>query len=348
MNDSTNIKLIVDNALDKIEETIGTSPFFAVIAAHHLFRNLYPSDPYIKVNNNLNINERVKKAAVEVVELIELSEKLGNYQKDSSVSIDFSIQNENLVRQTGEIYGSLWREFNFENVIKEAKEILQQRFTANGYNLADIAKGQVLDAGCGSGRYTLALVDKCESIIGLDYGDEGLQLAKNSLSAYPLSVKEKVKFQKGDLIDLPFPDETFDFVFSNGTAHHTINPIKAIEEIIRVTKKNGSIFLYLYGSGGVFWHARKRMNKFMKRIPPKDTRDILKSMGMPSNRFIFEDNWYVPIENHMARADVEKIFEQNNIDFDFLKSGRDTDLTPSNSDEFELWGEGELRWIIQK
>jgi len=49
---------------------------------------------------------------------------------------------------------------------------------------------------------------------------------------------------KGDMHDLPFEDETFDFVFSN-VLDHSLYPKKKISEIERVLKKGGKSVLHL-------------------------------------------------------------------------------------------------------
>ena len=41
---------------------------------------------------------------------------------------------------------------------------------------------------------------------------------------------------------------------------------KAIKELFRVCKKGGLIYLYVYGKGGIYWDARQKMNKLMKKI----------------------------------------------------------------------------------
>ena len=73
---------------------------------------------------------------------------------------------------------------------------------------------------------------------------------------------------------------------------------------------------------------------------------------MPENRFIFMDNWYVPIEQHCSHKEVlgilhklkvkkiESILSKNSFDLDYsLKKNPNSEL---------IWGEGEIRFLIQK
>ena len=88
-------------------------------------------------------------------------------------------------------------------------------------------------------------------------------------------------------------------------------------------------------------------------IPQDYTIKILENIGMPMNRFIFADNWYVPIENHTTKDEAEKMFQ--NIGFTSYSRafhGRDTDpdyLSEMGTEKDKLmWGDGELRYFIKK
>ncbi len=161
-----------------------------------------------------------------------------------------------------------------------------------------------------------------------------------------------LSFKKGDVLNLPFKKNTFDTVFSNGVIHHTSNVKKGISELVRVCKKGGNIWLYLYSTGGIFWYSRRLMNELMKKIPYELSSNFLKMMELPDNRFIFMDNWYVPIEKHLSHEEIikvlkklnvkkiKKIIGKNKFDLDFsLKKYKNSG---------SIWGEGEIRFLIEK
>ena len=70
-------------------------------------------------------------------------------------------------------------------------------------------------------------------------------------------------------------------------------------------KKGGIGYLYLYGSGGIFWNSRKKMREVMKDIPMQYTQKVLEIIGMPNKRYVFVDSWYVPIEEYVDRKWLE-------------------------------------------
>ncbi len=57
------------------------------------------------------------------------------------------------------------------------------------------------------------------------------------------SKKEKIKFQKNDAYEIPFEDETFDFVTCQTLLMHLEDPEIAIAEMLRVLKPGGRLLL---------------------------------------------------------------------------------------------------------
>lgn len=321
-------------------------PWAVCLAMHEYARHLYPSDPYIPFDQNDCPTERLYKITKNLIQFINISNKFGHYLEINSI-----LEKAEVKKKTGKVYGKLWEKFNFKNLTEDAIEIINTRFNFNNLDLNILKGKKAIDVGCGSGRFTFALKQLgCESVVGVDYGDDGLKVANQLIEKERI---KSVKFLKHSVLDLPFEDESFDFVFCNGVLHHTENMEQGIKEIIRITKKSGHIWLYLYGNGGIFWHARKKMPEIMKKIPQDYTIAMLDLLLMPSNRFIFTDNWYVPIERHTFDAEARKIIKDFGInDIKRLRKGRSTDLEESALESGEIgkimWGDGELRYILKK
>ena len=162
-----------------------------------------------------------------------------------------------------------------------------------------------------------------------------------------------LSFQKANVLELPFEDESFEFVFSNGVVHHTENMELAIREVIRVAKPKTKIWLYMYADGGLYWYVRKKAPRIMKRIPQNYTISVLDLIGMPRDRFIFTDNWYVPIERHTTDKKARQILADCGASkINRLEYGRSNDLNYFAIHGGEvgkiLYGDGELRYIIEK
>jgi len=109
----------------------------------------------------------------------------------------------------------------------------------------------MLDAGCGTGVFTLDLLSFGPDIIGLDISLPMLRRAGEKARRYPFEMV------MGDISNLPFPNNSFDKVVSV-TAFEFIEDAKgALGELFRVTKRGGWIVVATLNSLSP-WASRRR------------------------------------------------------------------------------------------
>lgn len=119
-------------------------------------------------------------------------------------------------------------------------------FAGVGYHfdLAGLREGDdVLDLGSGSGMdaFVAALhVGTTGSVRGLDMTDEQLENARRLRDEAEF---DAVSFEKGYIEDLPFEDEAFDVVVSNGVINLSAAKGRVFEEVGRVLKPGGRLAL---------------------------------------------------------------------------------------------------------
>lgn len=110
------------------------------------------------------------------------------------------------------------------------------------FDYAAIKEGDiVLDLGSGSGMdsFLAALkVGKTGSVAGLDMTDEQLEKADRLRTQNGFS---NVSFHKGHIEDIPFDDNSFDVVISNGVINLCPDKSKVFKEIGRVLKQGGRL-----------------------------------------------------------------------------------------------------------
>ena len=110
----------------------------------------------------------------------------------------------------------------------------------NPFSLGPLAPGDaVLDIGCGAGVDSLVaghLVGPGGTVVGLDVTPAMIERARAHQARLGLV---NVTFQVGEAEALPFPDNDFDAVISNGVFNLTLNKAKALEEAHRVLKPGG-------------------------------------------------------------------------------------------------------------
>jgi arsenite methyltransferase len=113
---------------------------------------------------------------------------------------------------------------------------------ANPFSLGRLVPGErVLDLGCGAGTDSLVAaqtVGQTGQVTGLDMTPE--MLAKARASAAELGTAN-VEFVEGEAERLPFLDESFDVVISNGVIDLVPDKDAVFSEIVRVLKPGGRI-----------------------------------------------------------------------------------------------------------
>lgn len=105
---------------------------------------------------------------------------------------------------------------------------------------AGIRKGDVvLDLGSGAGNdcfVARSLVGAAGSVTGLDFTDEMLERARVNNQNLGF---QNVQFVKGDIEEMPLPDNTFDVVISNCVLNLVPDKHLAFQQIFRVLKPGG-------------------------------------------------------------------------------------------------------------
>lgn len=99
----------------------------------------------------------------------------------------------------------------------------------------------VVDAGCGSGFYTLAMAEKLTSgrVICVDLSDEMLTTLRRRAARRKLP--SRLEVHKGDITALELRDGFASLAVSNGVWHELRNPEAAARELYRVLKPAGRV-----------------------------------------------------------------------------------------------------------
>ena len=128
----------------------------------------------------------------------------------------------------------------------DPKQILDSRFTIKAYHalekFIDNKDKLILEAGCGTGRLCCLLAKNFpdSQVKGIDITSNSLKSA-NKLKEY-LGLNN-VDFEKEDIFQMPYPNNTFDVVFNEGVIEHFHNYKDSVKEMIRVTKPTGKIIV---------------------------------------------------------------------------------------------------------
>lgn len=98
----------------------------------------------------------------------------------------------------------------------------------------------VLDVGGGTGTTAIKAAQKLDSngkVVLLDLSEGMLERGRKIIEE--LNLQDKIELHKGDMYEIPFPDNTFDVVLSSYSTCPLEDPLLAVREMLRVMKKDG-------------------------------------------------------------------------------------------------------------
>jgi len=184
-----------------------------------------------------------------------------------------------------------WRASHIQQVVR----ILQQRKVK--------ANELVLDAGCGTGNFALALAQAGFQVVGIDFAFGMLKRAKAKLTT---NLSKNLLFEQSDLnIPLHFSDNKFDHIIHINVLQTIINPKFTLNEFHRVLKPDGTlVLLFMRKSYGSI------RNIIQKRIDCLRSKNIWKLMLILFKTF---GERIYPIKDWSAE-ELKKIVASNKFD----------------------------------
>jgi ubiquinone/menaquinone biosynthesis C-methylase UbiE len=106
----------------------------------------------------------------------------------------------------------------------------------------DFAGARLIEIGCGMGTDLLQFARGGAHCTGVDLTPRSIELSRLHFDLYQM----RADFVLTDAETLPFADESFDVVYSNGVLHHTPRTAAAIREAHRILRPGGVAKVMLY------------------------------------------------------------------------------------------------------
>ena len=153
----------------------------------------------------------------------------------------------------------------------------------------DASSKQGLDAGCGEGHLIgrLRLRGAVKDVVGVDAGTDYLSFAAANYHA--------VDYLAADLVRLPFPDNTFDYILSTEVFEHLPDPNSALIELDRVAKKDAHLIISVPFEPFFHWGNITRGKYWNRGGYTPDHKNLWRRYGF--QEFLSP---VVRIENHFA------------------------------------------------
>lgn len=157
------------------------------------------------------------------------------------------------------VYGSIAKQYDFQHALITAKTDQKGRklLVENSVREGD----EILDCGAGTGTTGILAAKKTGKngkVTMFDLSDDMLSVAREK--ARQADLQDRVAFQSGDMVHLPFDDNKFDVVLSTYSLCPLYDPAKGALEMFRVTKPGGKI---------VVAHSTEPTNPILKWLGDK-------------------------------------------------------------------------------
>ena len=133
-----------------------------------------------------------------------------------------------------------------ETQFQTKKDLIRKRllkYTRKAFRmLPKLNKPRILDVGCGSGIPTMELARLCDGeITGLDIDQSLLDALSRRIEGAGLS--DRVKAMNCSILDMNFPDESFDIIWAEGSIY-VIGFERGLQEWKRFLKQNGYLMVH--------------------------------------------------------------------------------------------------------
>ncbi|MCG9479100.1 MAG: class I SAM-dependent methyltransferase, partial [Actinomycetia bacterium] len=173
----------------------------------------------------------------------------------------------------------------------------------------------VLDVACGPGILALAIAEQAKQVTGIDKVPDMIKRAKQLQQGKNI---KNVSWEIGDIYTLPYQDNSFEVVITRYSFHHLLHPFKALMEMKRVCKPDGTVTIVDVAPLPESQKGYNRVEKLRdpsttKALTPRQFLDLAQKSGLKN----IENKYYkLPreLEDQLAnsfpnKGDDQKIRE---------------------------------------
>ena len=142
----------------------------------------------------------------------------------------------------------------------------------------------VLDVACGPGLLACAFARVARHVTGIDLTPAMLEQARALQRQQGL---ENITWQEGDVLPLPYADDSFSIVSSRFAFHHFLNPLAVLKEMRRVCRPGGRVVVADSAPAANKADAFNRMERLrdpshVRALSPDELRGLFTEAGLPA------------------------------------------------------------------
>lgn len=137
------------------------------------------------------------------------------------------------------------------------EDITRKRYDGREWHVPVVARfpefngKDVLEIGCSIATDGLEFARNGARYVGVDLTPKSIELAKERFNLFGLHARFEVANAE---TRLPFPDDSFDHIYSFGVIHHSPVPERIVSEIYRVLRPGGTLTVMLYNRSSINYY----------------------------------------------------------------------------------------------
>ncbi|GAA4206640.1 hypothetical protein GCM10022252_69050 [Streptosporangium oxazolinicum] len=134
--------------------------------------------------------------------------------------------------------------------------------TGSGWSAEELRGRSVLECGSGAGRFTEVLCETGALVTSFDISS-AVHANAASNGRFP-----NLRLVQASVYELPFPEESFDFLLCLGVVQHTPDVERTFKTLLRYLRPGGRFCVDVYAAVIAYPHLRQLIRPFTRRMPP--------------------------------------------------------------------------------
>jgi SAM-dependent methyltransferase len=196
---------------------------------------------------------------------------------------------------------------------------------ASGWSPEELRGKDLLECGSGAGRFTEVLCETGATVTSFDISS-AVHANAASNGRFP-----NLRLVQASIYEMPFPEESFDFLFCFGVVQHTPDVERSFKTLFRYLRPGGRFCIDVYAAMIAYPHPRQLLRPVTRRMPPARLYALVEKAVprlLPLSTMLGAVPWagqglarLVPVANHryLNLKDKETIRNWSVLDtFDWL------------------------------
>jgi 2-polyprenyl-3-methyl-5-hydroxy-6-metoxy-1,4-benzoquinol methylase len=191
------------------------------------------------------------------------------------------------------------------------------------------AEKDVLDAGCGNGRWSYGFAQLGANITAVDINQVALNKTSQILEGF--SVRKNFIQSPLENLTSNLQSKQFDLVFSWGVVHHCESFNQALDQLTQCVREGGMLYLYLYGRESLSF--KEDINLFKERIiyntlfsDEEKHAFLMKKTGGDIAKIHIAHDLYAPLINRRLEFDYVKNFLEKRNFYSIVRTIDSTEI----------------------